>query len=381
MISIDFLKQWKQKGKKIAIFCAGQNGFSFYKILNLLHLGVDCFVDNDKRKWGTFIDGIVECKNPKALSQKENYITFICIGPYLYWDIRRQAIGLGIVHLESINDIIDDMIRNHHNIYAKLLKELPYGKVSELFYQAKENRKAQKYGNYIDGLEGSRGKIAVYTSIFGGYDEIWEPQFLAENIDYYFVSDARPSCLKTYRWIDARTALPTEIECPVKRNRYVKMHPQVLFPEYDYSIYLDGNIEVIGDISTFINRNHSGISLFIHPLRNCIFYEALALANYQKVSGGDICMQMMDYLKEGMQPLYGLPEMGVIVREHHKEQCIKLMDDWWEEFNRRPQRDQLSFMYVMWKNGMGMSDLTLLGVDWRESEVIKLHSHNRDMKR
>jgi len=67
-----------------------------------------------------------------------------------------------------------------------------------------------------------------------------------------------------------------------------------------------------------------------------------------------------------------------MARSHMKPECIKIMEDWWNEFDNVSQRDQLSFMYVMWKNGMGLSDITSLGSDVRKCEKLKYHKHCSD---
>lgn len=72
---------------------------------------------------------------------------------------------------------------------------------------------------------------------------------------------------------------------------------------------------------------------------------------------------------------YGLPEMPVIAMEHQNPRCIKIMEDWWEEFDSGAQRDQLSFMYVMWKNGMKLTDITSLGENVRKSTYLYKKEH------
>ncbi len=48
-------------------------------------------------------------------------------------------------------------------------------------------------------------------------------------------------------------------------NRYYKMHPDVLFEDYNYSIYIDGNIKVIGDLTAYINLiSKAGIAVHRH---------------------------------------------------------------------------------------------------------------------
>ena len=58
---------------------------------------------------------------------------------------------------------------------------------------------------------------------------------------------------------------------------------------------------------------------------------------------------------------YGLLQCNVIVREHHNEMCKKIMEEWWEEFLKHPQRDQISLPYVLYKNKIPTNKISILG--------------------
>ena len=73
------------------------------------------------------------------------------------------------------------------------------------------------------------------------------------------------------------------------------------------------------------------------------------MANYKRVKKYELLTQINRYLNEGFPLHYGMTEMPVIARFHNEPLCKKIMEEWWEEFNHTALRDQLSFMYVMWK--------------------------------
>ena len=218
-------------------------------------------------------------------------------------------------------------------------------------------------------------KIAVYTSVFGDYDQVREPQYFADNIDYYFVSDKRPESLRGYQWVDAREYLPKGVNDAVMQNRFVKMHPHVLFPQYKYSVYIDGSVEIINDISMFVQKSKIGISVFLHPLRDDIYMEALAVVNYRRANKEQVACQMRTYREENMPTELGLPEMRVFAREHNNLYCINIMEAWWDEFQTKSKRDQLSFMYAVWKNGFTLSDMFVLGRDMKKHGSLKIWDH------
>ncbi len=374
-VDLEYLKKWQNTKNKVAIFGAGLFGQYAANILIKCGLVVDCFLDNNPDKWGSTICQDIVCVSPQTLTGNPEYITFICINSEWYDEVEKSAKDNGILKLANFNDVIDDIIVNKTELYMELLHEFGDMSYLEFFYTRNPNNWA---GMPDSEMCVETERIAVYTGIFGSYDDIYIPKVCPENIDYYFISDECPVNLEPFRWIDAKEVIPKNITSPIKRNRYIKMHPHLLFPQYKYSIYVDGSIEIVEDISSFVHMNNSGISVFMHPKRECIFYEGITIVNFKRVVAADVCKQMGRYLEEGMPIHYGLSEMGVIARTHMKPECIKIMEDWWQEFEKETQRDQLSFMYVMWKNGMKLSDVTSLGCDVRMSSKVILHKHFRD---
>ena len=118
----------------------------------------------------------------------------------------------------------------------------------------------------------------------------------------------------------------------------------------------------------------------MHPARECIYHEAMSIVNFKRVNADDVCHQMKRYMEEGMPSHYGLGEMSIIAREHNKAECTSVMETWWKEFDNESQRDQLSFMYAMWKNGLVVTDLGCLGYDVRNNKNITFFEHINENK-
>lgn len=372
---IGYLLQRQQDGGRVAVYCAGLHGALFSEILKQAGIAIDAFFDGDSGKWGREIAGGVRCLNPHAISDKGAYEILICIAPAHYRETEQCVRNMGFKNIVSLNDVFDDIILTNPSLYLDLIRQSQSMPPSEMFYTPGAN------GNAFCGSSAKLGaseRIAAYTCIFGDYDALCLPQVFPENVDYYLVSDRRPENIGLFKWVDAKAVVPPGIETPVKRNRYIKMHPHLLFPEYRYSIYLDGNVAVEQDISAFIKSSKSGIAAFMHAERDCIFYEAITVVNFRRAVADGVCGQMQRYLEEGMPLHYGLAEMPVIAREHHKPACVKVMEDWWKEFDAGAQRDQLSFMYAMWKNGMALADMASLGSDVHKDERISMRPHFRD---
>lgn len=220
-------------------------------------------------------------------------------------------------------------------------------------------------------------KIAIYTCIFGNYDKIYEPKFIPDNCDFYIITDQHvpaDSCYKVINPNDYDISGLDSIKC----NRYFKMNPQVIFPNYEYSIYVDGNIEVYSDLTELINKiPESGIGFYAHSKRNCIYKEYEVCKILGKGDANKIIKQINEYKKEGFPEEFGMVEANVIARKHNSDTCKKIMESWWEQYCIWGGRDQISLPYVIWKNSMKMEEIISLGEDVHQNYIMRIYSHKR----
>lgn len=380
---LDRILSQQKMGIKVIIYCAGLHGQLFYEVLKVCGISTDFFGDSDSDKWGkTITDGII-CISPEELKSLD-CVGFICVGRAHYEEVFESVRKERLFEVIEISAVVDDLILNDRELYFSVLCSHGKQKAADLFYDLHPNRRGTKAGTTEKGSAGIPKRTAVYTAVFGGYDSICFPRYVNSGMDYFYVSDEKPEGLPEYcHWMDAREIIPGHITSPIKRNRYAKMHPHLFLGEHSCSIYMDGNVIIKDDLSKFVRESKTGISVFMHPMRECIYYEALSIVNFKRVDAGDVCRQMRRYFNEGMPYRYGLAEMPVIAREHMKRECIDIMETWWEEFDSESQRDQLSFMYALWKNNFGLDDLASLGGDVRNCSLIEFRNHvqeSRDVK-
>lgn len=190
----------------------------------------------------------------------------------------------------------------------------------------------------------------VYTCITGNYDSMVEPDFISEGFDYICFTDDKE--LKSNIWKIVQLGDMPEELTSVKKQRYVKICPHKFLPDYDLSIWVDGNVKIIGDMNkyleTYCNRN---TSIFIpsHPQRECIYSEANTCIAIGKDRKENVKPQIDRYEEEGFPKNYGLVQSNIIIRKHNEPDCIELMDLWWSEVRDNSHRDQLSFNYALWK--------------------------------
>ena len=171
----------------------------------------------------------------------------------------------------------------------------------------------------------------------------------------------------------------------VKKQRYIKLHPDELLSEentgkkYDYTVYIDGNIRITCNIRPLIySLAASGKSIAIHNhyVRDCIFDEAKTCYLCGMVSWHSMTEQMNAYKAEGMPKHFGLPETGVIIRKCNDPELQKIMHEWWLQIERYTHRDQLSLSYILWKNGLDMSYIFSLGNNIWKNPYFLTYPHN-----
>lgn len=196
-----------------------------------------------------------------------------------------------------------------------------------------------------------KNKKVIYTCITGKYDSLLEPKKINDGFDYVCFTD-NPE-FKSSVW-NIRP-LPDEVKelSQIKKQRYIKLNPHKFLPEYDISVWVDGNVEVRGDVNTLLKntmRNDCSVYVPKHPTRVCIYAESKAVLAMKKDTKEIVDPQMKRYKAEGFPEKFGLLQSNIMIRRHNNEDCIRLMEAWTKEIIEGSHRDQLSFNYCCWKN-------------------------------
>lgn len=219
-------------------------------------------------------------------------------------------------------------------------------------------------------------KYVVYTVNFGKYDFLQKCPENSEEIDYICFTDDRNLYSKNWqiRYIDVDSE-KNDI------NRRYKFFPNLYLPQYEYSIYVDGNIAIKKDlINLFIKyKNLSNIAVLDHKYRKCLYEEAYVCIAAGKGVKEKIQETIFRYKSRGYPDQNGLYEMGVIFRKTMSPEIIALMTTWWEEFSIGAGRDQISFPYACWKNNVIP---TIINESPRVSSKyfsIKFHRHENSL--
>lgn len=260
----------------------------------------------------------------------------------------------------------------------KKAETLSSDKAKKAVYKEKREVLSKNFNkkDYPACFNSTTPRVAVYTAVFGNYDSIKPVGVKSKFCDYYLFTDGNVD--ENLGWTVREADFPTEYKTAdnVTKNRYLKMHPDVLFPDYDYSIYIDGTVELKYDIFPLLGRMGEGfIAMNRHHVRDCIYSEAQTIIRVGKAKAQEVTALMDRYKEEGLPEHFGLTECNIIVRKHSDQRCKKLMSDWWQMFLNGPKRDQLSFVYCLWKNGYTIADAAGLGFDYRYEPRITTKAH------
>jgi len=197
-------------------------------------------------------------------------------------------------------------------------------------------------------------RTVIYTAVSDNYDFLFPPRYNTPKLDYVVFTDNPDRSFKGWRTV----AFPPEVAGlpPQLMNRYCKIFPHAVFSNVDYSVYIDGNIRVIGDLWPLVLKfvkSNAMLGLFKHRQRSNIFQEFEACKKLGKFKGREIDrtrVQLQSYQKEGMPADQPLMDNGIVFRWHRHPQLPISMSLWWEQMQRYSKRDQLGLPYVVWKN-------------------------------
>lgn len=218
-------------------------------------------------------------------------------------------------------------------------------------------------------------KIAIYTCIFGNYDEILEPYFIPDNCEFFIFTDQEVREGSVWK----KMPIPTDIEnlTNIEKNRYIKMFPHKIFNNYRFTIYVDGNIQIISDLTEYINKINLSVGLGIHRhhLRDCVYDEIDAVCRAGRISKKEAASHRKFLEEDKMPKNYGLLQCNVIVRDSNNILCKKIMEEWWEEFLNYSKRDQISLPHVLFKNSVNIDDVATLGNNVYNNSSFRIILH------
>uniref|UniRef100_A0A2P2MTV5 Uncharacterized protein MANES_11G097700 n=1 Tax=Rhizophora mucronata TaxID=61149 RepID=A0A2P2MTV5_RHIMU len=173
---------------------------------------------------------------------------------------------------------------------------------------------------------------------------------------------------------------------PRRNGKVPKILTHRLFPQAQYSIWIDGKMELIVDplliLERYLWRGKNTFAIAQHKHHRSIYEEADANKRRKRYARPLIDLHMKIYHYEGMEPwslkkstVSDVPEGAVIIREHtalnNLFSCL-----WFNEVNLFTPRDQLSFGYIVYRLKEAFRFFMFPNCEY--NSLFILHPHTRE---
>lgn len=200
-------------------------------------------------------------------------------------------------------------------------------------------------------------KICLYTAIFGGYETLKKP-IKIEGLEYICFTDNKN--LKSDIWTIKYIERPLDIPASFFYKK-IKCLSHEYLPEYDITIWLDGNF-VVKDKNylNFLLSNFKTNKLMLYKHfclagipRDCLYDEAKYSLTFPKYSKEKLYSQINEYKNlHNFPEHYGLYQSGFLMRNNKDEEVIKFNKFWLneiEKFGKLFPQCQVSLPFTLWK--------------------------------
>lgn len=195
--------------------------------------------------------------------------------------------------------------------------------------------------------------VAVVSSIIGGYDSI-KPIPKSNEVDYFiFLDDHYSSVDVPEPWNPVWSINPHNISSRLLAKKH-KLLTHRYMDKYDTYFWIDGSVEFIENNSVKLMLDEHGdnqLSMFKHPVRDCIFDEGEISKTMKKYQSQNIDAQLGEYLLMGHPYNWGLWASGVFIRQNTVE-MNNFFEFWMNENRRWTYQDQLSLSVALKKFGL-----------------------------
>jgi len=221
-------------------------------------------------------------------------------------------------------------------------------------------------------------KKVIYTCLVGNYDMLRQPLATSESYDYIcFSDDIKEDKVGVWKI----RPIPYKCKDKARLSRYVKILPHKALQDYEWSLWMDANIQITGkELYTILDDKISEGGR-IYQVNHCIppcdcIYEEIKRA-YQCGRSGffKTYLQYRHLQREGFPTHWGLFENNFILRKHNAPLVRKISEEWWTEFMKYTKRDQYNLMYVYWKNGFKPELLLPPDKNTRNVDFLECNMH------
>lgn len=202
------------------------------------------------------------------------------------------------------------------------------------------------------------GKGVVYTCVFGDM-LAYQPLVICEELDYICFTDNEAMWGKTdgvWYYAKLENQADENFDSAKLCTKYKILAP-ILLEQYDFSIWTEHSMQIVGDILQFAKGYGDGYSFLGFALCNddCIYNDERKIsmsADYLSIA---IRKGMYQYKEEGYPEHYGLIDAHVMVRSHRDSDLNLVMQEWWNELKKYEGFGDDCFNYAAWKHNFSFA--------------------------
>ncbi len=226
-------------------------------------------------------------------------------------------------------------------------------------------------------------RIAIYTCVTGNYDNLHSPDVCDPDVDYICFVPSHCRVEGVEGWI-VRT-FDYVGETMQDTSRFPKLNPHIVLPDYEYSLWIDGNVTITShELIDIVKRKvDSGIlySGIRHPRGGDIYEEAMRCLRGKRDSFWNVFRSVRFLKREGFPAGIPVMENNVVLRKHLDPAIIETDCLWWQLYLKYSRRDQLSLMYCLDKNKIPLDLLIPEGYSAKNWPGLHLYRHRKSTKK
>ena len=224
----------------------------------------------------------------------------------------------------------------------------------------------------LSGAHRVTTRRVVYAVNIGDYDDPPIPPKM-DDCSYFLITDSAEVPADTPWTIVS----PTLNEADIKRQcLWYKTHPHLLFPDAKFVTWIDSNIDccTLSWEILISHENLSELATFVHPDRICLYDESAVVIEMGLDKKNIIERVVRSYQSKGFPENYGLFETNVLFSRTQDMAVRRFFDTWWRNIYLGSRRDQISFTFSAWSEGVEISSLHSLS-STKNSRYFKKRAH------
>jgi len=187
--------------------------------------------------------------------------------------------------------------------------------------------------------------ITVYTATFGNYGPPRDPKSVEPGVRYVCFTDHQ---FESDVW-DIHYYKPNE-ECPIRRAKKFKINPHLYgdILRADKTIWIDCSFQIMLPITSILGTLRTDLGFVAHEysFQNCIYREINECVWQEKEDPAVLLIAALRYRQEGHPENGGLPQAGIVFR-NHTNAVSHFNKAWWKEISRWSRRDQISLPVIL----------------------------------